>query len=207
MTILKNRTEAGKKLAEKISKSVKENVIVLAIPRGGVPIGFEIAEKLHCKLDIVISKKITPPGHPEYAIGAITCDGMIFEGPFWDKYSNEPDFEKEIKNKEKEVSRRLKKFRKNEQYNLKDLIVILVDDGIATGSTIFVLLKWLKKQNIKQVIVATPVISSDAYEKMNKISNVIALEISNQFSSVGQFYEEFEQVSDDEVLKLLEKTK
>ena len=207
MTILKNRTEAGKKLAEKISKSVKENVIVLAIPRGGVPIGFEIAEKLHCKLDIVISKKITPPGHPEYAIGAITCDGMIFEGPFWDKYSKEPDFKKEIKNKQKEVSRRLKKFRKNEQYNLKDLIVILVDDGIATGSTIFVLLKWLKKQNIKQVIVATPVISSDTYEKMNKISNVIALEISNQFSSVGQFYEEFEQVSDDEVLKLLEKPK
>lgn len=95
----KDRIEAGEKLAEKILEYVKEEAIVLAIPRGGIIIGQEIAKKLDCELDVIVSKKITPPRYPEYAIGAITHDGIIFQSENWNKFSSEPDFDEEVNQK------------------------------------------------------------------------------------------------------------
>ena len=209
MSLLKNRTDAGKKLAERLFEVVKEkDVVVLAIPRGGVVVGKEIAEKLNCKLDIIIAKKITPPEHPEYAIGAITHDGTVYYGRSWDKFSHGENFEDEINNKKMEVKRRLENYRGSDSYKFDDKTVILVDDGIATGSTVFVLLKWLAKRNVKNTILATPVMPVHTYEEMKPmVKSIIALQIPSDFSAVGQFYQSFDQVSDEEVMAILEKFK
>ncbi|TMR68961.1 phosphoribosyltransferase, partial [Streptococcus pseudopneumoniae] len=166
--------------------------LVLAVPRGGVVVGDEIAKRLGCVLDVVISKKITPPDFPEYAIGAITSDGTLYTGPSWQNFSNVNNFEHEIKKKKIETKRRLVEFRGNDTYQLNKKTVILVDDGIATGSTIFALLKWLSKQKIKHLILAVPVISANTYEAMQQyVDNIFALEIPIEFSAVGQFYNSF----------------
>ena len=202
--MIKNRIEAGKLLAEKLD--INENVIVLAIPRGGVVVGYEIAKKLDCPLDIVISKKITPPKHSEYAIGAITHDGTTYQTQYWKMFSNEPGFEEELEKKKKEVQRRLEEYRGNSNYQLEDKTIILVDDGIATGSTVFAILNWLSKLNVKKIILAIPVMPPETYEKMkNLVSEIVTIEIPSDFSAVGQFYEEFNQVNDEEVISILSK--
>lgn len=209
MTKLKNRSQAGIKLAEKIKHILNEkNVIVLAVPRGGIIIGEEIAKKLGCSLDVIVSKKITPPSSPEYAIGAITHDGMIYQSQNWDRFSKESKFQNEINKKKAEVKRRIEQYRGNADYKFDDKTVILVDDGIATGATIFVLLQWLVKQKVNKIILAIPVIPADTYEKMKSFVNlIVTLQIPTEFYSVGQFYEEFDQVSDEEVMMILERFK
>ena len=207
--MIKNRIEAGKQLAEKLFNLLQdEECIVLAIPRGGVVVGNEIAKKLGSNLDVVVSKKITPPSSPEYAIGAITSDGTIYFGPYWKQFSNEPYFENEIEKKKIEVKRRLNEYRGSEKYQIKGKTVILVDDGVATGATVFVLLKWLSKLECKRIILAIPVIPSQTFEQMSSlVDNLIAIMIPQEFSAVGQFYREFDQVSDKEVLKILKNYK
>ncbi len=207
--MIKNRSDAGSKLAEKLTDIVKgEESIVLAIPRGGVVVGKEISKKLSCPLDVIISKKITPPSFPEYAIGAITFDGTIYRGENWDRYSQESKFEEEKNKKYLEVKRRLEEYRGNSDYKFDNKTVILVDDGIATGSTVFVLLKWLSKQKVKRIILAVPVIPATTYEEMKPlVDNLVALEIPTEFTALGKFYKEFDQVSDNEVMTILYKFK
>ena len=207
--MIKNRTSAGKQLGKKLFEVVKEsNSIVLAIPRGGVVVGLEIANMLNTTLDVIISKKITPPANPEYAIGAITHDGTVYVGPNWKSYSNEPNFDEELNKKKTEVKRRIEEYRGDANYQLNNKTVILVDDGIATGSTVFVILKWLLKLKTKRIILAVPVIPAHTYEEMSKlVDTIVALQIPIDFSAVGQFYEEFNQVSDEEVLTILSKFK
>lgn len=200
--MIKNRTEAGKLLAQKIHE---ENSIVLSIPRGGVVVGAQIAKKLGCHLDVAISKKITPPNSPEYAIGAIACDGSTFQTKYWEKFSKMEGFEDEIKKKHEEVKRRVEEYRGSSNYDFGDKTVILVDDGIATGATVFAILNWLSKIHVKKIILAVPVMPVSTFELMkNLVDKIISLEIPMDFSSVGQFYEEFNQVSDEEVLEILE---
>ena len=207
--MIKNRIEAGKQLGEKLFKLIKEEeCIVLAIPRGGVVVGNEIAKKLDCNLDVVVSKKITPSSSPEYAIGAITFDGTIYTGPYWKQFSNEPYFENEIEEKKIEVKRRLNEYRGNEKYQINEKNVILVDDGIATGATVFVLLKWLSKLDIKQIILAIPVIPFHTNEQLiSHVDKIITILTPQEFSAVGEFYSEFEQVSDKEVIEILKNYK
>ncbi len=209
MHMIKNRSDAGNKLAEKLTDIVKgEESIVLAIPRGGVVVGNEISKKLSCPLDVIISKKITPPDFPEYAIGAITHDGTIYRGENWDRFSQEPKFEEEKNKKKLEVKRRLEEYRGNSDYKFDNKTVILVDDGIATGSTVFALLKWLSIHKVKRIILAVPVIPATTYEEMKPlVDNLISLEIPTEFSAVGKFYKEFDQVSDDQVMTILYKFK
>lgn len=201
--MIKDRVEAGQLLSQKISS--RDNVVVLAIPRGGVIVGHEIAKKLGCKLDIVISKKITPPDNPEFAIGAITHDGTLFRSNYWDNYAEYPDLDAEIQKKKQEVKRRLEEYRGSSEYDVSGKNVILVDDGIATGSTVFAILNWLEKQNIKEIILAIPIMPASTYEIMKqKVSSIVALETPEDFSAVGQFYRSFDQVSDEEVMQVLE---
>lgn len=199
--MITNRTQAGQRLAKKINE---KNSIVLAIPRGGVVVGYEIAKKLKCALDVVISKKITPPDSPEYAIGAIACDGSTFQTKYWEKFSSKEGFQDEVKKKHEEVKRRLEEYRGNSNYDFGDKTVILVDDGIATGATVFAILNWLSKIKVKKIILAVPVMPASTYHIMKSlVSDIISLETPVDFSSVGQFYEEFNQVSDNEVLAIL----
>ncbi len=209
MTLINNRNDAGKRLADKLAEIVtgKESLI-LAIPRGGIIVGEEIAKKLGCPLDVIISKKITPPSSPEYAIGAITHDGTIYQGQNWDRFSQEPKFEDEIIKKKSEIKRRLEEYRGSADYKFDNKTVILVDDGIATGATVFVLLKWLSEKKVKRIILAVPVIPLNTYKEMKPLVDVIVtLEIPVEFYAVGQFYEEFGQVSDKEVMTILDKFK
>ncbi len=202
--MIKDRVEAGQLLGDNLIKCNLENPVVLAIPRGGVILGHEIAKKLGCKLDVVISKKITPPENPEYAIGAIIHDGTLYKSEYWDNYSSDENFTDELTRKKQEVKRRLEEYRKTTEYDLEGKTIVLVDDGIATGSTVFAILNWLSKQRTKKVLLAISVIPADTYEAIKpKVSNVVTLEIPTSFSSVGQFYSSFKQVSDDEVKEIL----
>ncbi|RDJ31860.1 MAG: phosphoribosyltransferase [Crenarchaeota archaeon] len=203
--MIEDRTVAGKMLAEKLNKIVS-NPIVLAVPRGGVIVGHEIAIKLGCPLDVIIAKKITPPDNPEYAIGAIVHDGTLYKGPNWEYYSSTNDFAKEIENKKIEVIRRLEIYRGNADYALDKKTVILVDDGIATGATIFAILNWLKKMRPREIILAIPVIPQSTFEVLqNHTQRIIFLEKPVDFVAVGQFFNNFEQVSDNEVKIILSK--
>jgi len=202
--MIKDRVEAGQLLGDNLIKCNVESPTVLAIPRGGVIVGHEIAKKLGCKLDVVISKKITPPENPEYAIGAVTHDGTLYKGNHWDNYSSDENFVDELTRKKQEVKRRLEEYRRTAEYDLEGKTIVLVDDGIATGSTVFAILNWLSKQSTKKVLLAIPVIPADTYEAVkDKVSDVVTLQIPTSFSSVGQFYSSFEQVSDDEVKEIL----
>ncbi len=202
--MIKDRIEAGKLLGKRLSTLDIKEPIVLAIPRGGMIVGHEVAKVLNCKLDVVISKKITPPENPEYAIGAITYDGTIYEGEYWNKFTNYPNFDEELDRKKIEVKRRLEEYRGTADYNLKEKTIILVDDGIATGSTVFAILNWLNKQNVEKILLAIPVIPVSTHADIErKVSEIIALEIPFEFSAVGQFYKEFDQVSDQEVKKII----
>jgi len=202
--MIRDRIEAGQLLAEKLLALDIKEPLVLAVPRGGVIVGHEIANKLRCKLDIVISKKITPPDNPEFGIGAITYDGTLYKGEYWNYYSDNTKFDDEIAKKRKEVKRRLEEYRGTTDYKLEKSAVILVDDGIATGSTVFAILDWLFNQKSKKILLAIPVIPASTYRILEKkISSIITLEIPTEFSAVGQFYEQFDQVSDQEVKEIL----
>jgi predicted phosphoribosyltransferase len=188
------------------------NAIILAIPRGGVVIGDVIASKLNIKLDIIVSRKIGAPDNPELAIGAVMPDGSyILNQDIIDMLKIPQSYITEQANiQKKEIERRLMSFRGSKGYdnNFEGKIVILVDDGIATGATILSAAQWLKtKQNCcKKLIVAVPVAPPDIVDNINKVSDtLIVLYLPEIFGSVGRFYSHFEQVSDDEVRDIMKR--
>lgn len=203
--IFKNRIDAGEKLAKKLESLKNENPIILAIPRGGVVTGDVIAKALGIKLDIIVSRKISFPHNPEVAIGAVMHDGSFFPNSEIIQSTNisKKYISQEIAAELKEIDRRLMKFRGSKEYQLSDKTVVLVDDGIATGATVFVAVEWVKKQNPKRVIVAVPVAPKDTVNKLSKIAEVIVLDAPVFFNAVGEFYEEFEQVEDYRVAEIM----
>lgn len=205
--MIHDRLHAGKLLAEKLGPLVKgKDCLVLAIPRGGVVVGAEIARIIGAPLDVMISKKITPPDYPEYAIGAITSDGILYRGHDWERYSEDPRFEEEINKKKAEVKRQIEAYRGNTEYNFDNKTIILVDDGVATGATVYVILEWLSQKKVKDVILAIPVIPHTTYEILKRFGiQIVSLEIPIEFSAVGQFYRKFDQVPDQTVLNILQK--
>lgn len=207
--MFKDRKEAGQLLAEKLADTIEgSNSLIFAVPRGGVIVGREIARALNAELDVIISKKITPPDNSEFAIGAIMHDGTSYYSKDANFFLNKSEFSEEINKKKKEAQRRLEQYRGNYQYQFDNKDVILVDDGIATGSTIFVIIKWLRQQNVKNIILAIPVMPLHTYELLQTtVNKIIALQIPPDFSAVGQFYEKFEQVTDKEVLDILREFK
>ena len=188
------------------------NAIILAIPRGGVVIGDVIASKLNIKLDIIVSRKIGAPDNQELAIGAVMPDGSyILNQDIVNMLKIPLSYITEQANiQKKEIERRLMSFRGSKEYdnNFEGKIVILVDDGIATGATILSAAQWLKtKQNCcKILIVAVPVAPPDMVDKIKKVSDIlIVLYLPEIFGSVGRFYSYFEQVSDDEVRDIMKR--
>ncbi|MFE3868628.1 phosphoribosyltransferase [Flavobacterium sp. LS2P90] len=200
--LLKDRIEAGLLLSEKLKKYQNSNTIVLAVPRGGVPVAAIIAKSLHLPLDIVLSKKIGHPYNKEFAIGAVSMDSMILD--------EHPDVPKEYIEKEVVKLRKLilEKYEiymdKRTPLDIEGKNVIVVDDGIATGNTILVSINMLRKRNPAKIIVAVPVIPYDTVSLFEKNTDeFIYLIASKKFRGVGGFYEDFNQVEDDEVIKLL----
>jgi len=149
--MFQNREDAGRKLAKKLEWLKKENLLVLAVPRGGVIIGNVIASELNAKLDIIVSRKVGAPDNPEFAIGAVMHDGSYFPNERITIMLNVPQnyINQEIAVQMKEIDRRLIRFRGSKEYDLEGKTIVLVDDGIATGATMFVAALWIKKQKPK----------------------------------------------------------
>jgi len=190
-----------------LEKSDNE-IIIMAIPRGGVVIGDIIASSLGAELDIVVSRKIGAPHNPELAIGAVMHDGSFFPNEHVIRTLNvkQEYINEQIFVQEKEIQRRLLRFRGSKQYVLMNKIVILVDDGIATGATMIAAIRWLGGQQPKTLMVAVPVAPKDTFDRLKeeqKVDQVIVLFLPVAFSAVGEFYKDFSQVSDEEVIEIM----
>lgn len=221
--MFKNREEAGRILAEKLKedmsgqagepkalKKLMDEVVVLGIPRGGVVVAKEVAKILNCPLDVIVVKKIGAPGNPELAIGAVgETEGSVYLNKELIKDLRiGKDYIEEIKKfRNLEIKRREKLFRQGRPpLNLKNKIVIIVDDGAATGATIIAACREVWNNQPKKVVIALPVLSKDTLKKLeDEADEVIFLETPWPFFAVGQFYQEFRQVSDEEVINLLKK--
>ena len=207
MAYFNDRVEAGKKLAKALEDFKGKNAIILAIPRGGVVVGFEIASELELPLDVIIPRKVGAPNNPELAIGAIAEDGTIILDNSLVTYLgvSESFIREESARQREEIKRRLKVYRPNEPSpNVKGLDVILVDDGIATGSTMKAALASVKNQGAKTVTVAVPVGPPSTIEELKEQADkVICLKTPEFFQAIGRFYLDFNQTSDEEVIELL----
>lgn len=203
--MFKDRIDAGTQLKEKLLKFKDENMVVLAIPRGGLPIGAIVAKALMTPLDVALTKKIGHPNNKEYAIGAVSLEYTVLtEAKGVTKgYINEET----IRIRKKLQQRHNQYYKKRSPQSIKDKTVIIVDDGIATGNTLLATIELVSKQNPKKIIVAIPVAPSSAIKKLEnteKVDEVICLRVPYNFQAVGQFYTIFNQVSDEEAIKILD---
>jgi predicted phosphoribosyltransferase len=199
-----NRTDAGKQVAQRLLDYKNQEGVVLAVPRGGVVIGFEVAKALDWPMDLLLIKKLGHPKNKEYAIGAasLTDKVIVPHSEVSDEY---------IENETRKVRERLKemrfKFLGDQAFiQIEEKVVIIVDDGIATGNTILASIELLKKQKPKKIIIAVPVAPERAVETLRKeVDELIVLDVPESFYGIGQFYEDFTQVSDEEVINDLER--
>src|SRR3989338_10134144 len=206
--IFKDRIDAGRALAEKLTAlQIKPPMIVLGLPRGGVIVAHEIAQKLKAPLDIIVPRKIGAPFSPELAIGAITEDGSLMLNQEMVKSLRiEKDYIDQASAKEKkEAQRRLNKYRAGRaSLDLKDKTVIITDDGIATGATMQAALRSIRSQNAKKIIVAVPVLPPDTKAIIEKeCDELVFLGQPAYFGAIGMFYEKFDQTTDEEVIAIM----
>lgn len=211
MKFFADRVEAGRLLASALASAMSKNAVVLAIPRGGVVVGFEVAHALGIQLDVIIPRKIGAPDNPELAIGAITEDGTSILDYWLIEYLqvSEDYIKKEIERQRLEIERRLKLYRGDAPYpSLKNREVIIVDDGIATGSTMRAALTSVRRRGAKAVVIAVPVGPPSTIRELEKeADHVVCLHTFESFSAIGQFYENFTQTMDEEVIRLLKLSK
>jgi putative phosphoribosyl transferase len=208
MLIFQNRKDAGKQLAQALKLYTNElETVVIALPRGGVIVGYEVASELGLPLDIVCPRKIGAPFNPELAIGAITETGEgILSEDLIVSFSISADFLKKTMQKEKEKAQwRLEHYRQHRPARvLKDKRIILIDDGIATGSTMKAAIKTIRAERARELILAVPVAPPDTLRAIQPlVDHLICLSSPSNFYSVGQFYNDFDQTTDEEVIDLL----
>lgn len=199
-----DRLEAGSLLAKKLKKYKDQYGVVLAVPRGGVPIGYVVARELHLPLELLLTKKIGHPNNEEYAIGAASLT---------DRYiSSQENISKDyIEEETKRVRARLREMKEkfigdHQPESIEGKTVIVIDDGIATGLTLMSSINMLRRQKPEKIVIAVPVASRRTLDKIAKqVDEVVCLLIPEDFYGVGAFYENFDQVSDEEVLVFLKK--
>ncbi len=210
----RDRTQAGRLLAEKLKDYAKRSdVLVLALPRGGVPVGFEIARALNLPLDVLIVRKLGLPRQPEVAMGALASGGIRVLNESLLAYAPIPaaEIEAVTARERQELARRERAYRGDRLFPaLQGRTVILVDDGIATGTTMQAAIAALKTQHPAQLVIAVPVAAAEScaeFERLKDHVEFICLLTPQSFVAVGMWYESFPQTSDEEVRALLERAR
>lgn len=204
--LFKNRTEAGQKLAELLSDYASEEVIVYALPRGGVILGAEIAKALHAPLDLIITRKIGHPSNPEYAVCALAEDGAPICNQSELERLGHHWLEEEKHKAREEIQRRREEYVGDPtQKDIKGKTAIIVDDGIATGLTMIASIEEMKLHEPKEIVVAIPIVPYLTSLKLEgMVDKVVCVEATRDFlGAVGAYYEDFTQVDDDEVKRIL----
>ena len=200
-----DRADAGRQLAEKLRKYSGENSILLAIPRGGVTVAYEISKELKIPVDVIIVRKVGHPYNPEYALGAVGVDGSFIHTAHGQGVSQEY-IDSMVREKQSEAKERYLELRGDKPpIDLKDKIAILVDDGVATGSTMLMAVMLVKEKNPKKIVIAVPVAPPDTIKQLEKVADeVINLLAPYGFMAIGQYYRDFSQVSTEEAKRMLE---
>jgi putative phosphoribosyl transferase len=203
-----NRTEAGRLLAEKLANYAGHtDVIVLGLPRGGVPVAYEVAKRLEVPLDVFIVRKLGVPGFEELAVGAIASGGVrVLNEDVMRALPNADETIESVTAKETaELERREQSYRDGRPVpELRDRILILVDDGLATGATMRAAVKALRQRGAAKIVVAVPVGPPDTCRELEEQADeTICLCTPEFFQAVGQYYEDFSQTSDEDVRELL----
>ena len=200
-----DRTDAGKQLSESLKHYREEDVVVLAVPRGGLPVAAIVAKTLNAPLDVALTKKLGHPFNREYAIGAVSLNNMVIND---DTGISKSYIEAETRRIREILQQRHAQYYKNKSpQSLGDKVVIIVDDGIATGSTVLATIELVAQQKPSKIIVAIPVapkISVIRLKESQHVGEVICLSTPYNFHAVGQFYERFGQVTDEEAISIFE---
>lgn len=202
-----DRKDAALKLAKALEKYKGKNALVLGIPRGGAETAYYVAHNLDAELSLLISRKLGHPANPEYAFGAIAEDGSIYLNPSSTGQLSDKTIQEVVNEQKKEISRRITILRQGKPLpELKGRIVILVDDGIATGATIFAAIEMCKKRNARKIIVAAPVSGYEMEEELaKKADEVVILEKPDDYFAVSQAYLSFYNLSDEDALKFMQR--
>lgn len=206
----KNHTDAGLQLADILRKkfNTDQNIIVIALPRGGVPVAYQVARKFKAPLDLAVTRKLGAPYNPEFGFGAIAPDNiMVLNNESVNALQLSEDEIREIAEKEiQEMNRRIKKYRGTEESpDVESKTAIIVDDGAATGATAIAAIEYIKRLNPKKIVAAFPVCSKESAEEIKEIvDEFICIHQPEEFNAVGEWYENFAQVTDDQVIELME---
>ncbi|MHB1005155.1 MAG: phosphoribosyltransferase [Chloroflexota bacterium] len=205
--LFKDRLDAGRQLAQALARYRGVDAWVLALPRGGVVVGYEVAVALALPLDVIITRKIGAPGNPEYAIGAVCETGEVElnRGEIAYFGISRAFLAEQVAEERREIARRSRLYRGDtEPPDVRDRRVIVVDDGIATGYTILATVRALRSQSPAELVVAVPVAPPVTVAQMeSEADRVVCLATPESFMAVGAWYEDFAQVPDDEVRRLL----
>ncbi len=205
--VFDDRRDAGIRLAEALLAYAEKNTLVLALPRGGVVVAFEVAVALRAPLDVIVARKIGAPGQPELGIGAIAPGEVLIYDEFLVRYLgiSSKELERLAQAETVEMERRLKHYRGDRPYpTFEGRTVILVDDGLATGVTARAAIRAIRKQKPQRLILAVPVCASETANKIrNEVDDFLCLHTPSDFRAVGLWYRNFDQTSDEEVVELL----
>lgn len=208
LMVFRNRSQAGRMLAEMIANKYSgERMHILALPRGGVPVGFEVAQLLHASLDVVVSRKIGVPQNPEFGIGAVSEDGIaLLHHPTINLFKvKERDINEAIYEAEGEVQREVNFYRQGRPLpHLVDKLAIIVDDGLATGVTAQAAVQTVELHDPEAIVFAAPVCEIDTSSLIGRqVDDVICLNVPEEMHAMSLWYQDFNQLSDEETLQLL----
>jgi putative phosphoribosyl transferase len=205
--ILRDRRDAGERLAARLERYRDSQPVILALPRGGVVVAYEVARRLKVPLEVLIVRKIGAPDNPEYGLGALVEDGtrLIDERRVAAAGYDLKDLEPTIRRELSEIQRRASAYRGGRPLpELRDRVVIIVDDGVATGGTVRAALRCVRARQPRRVVVALGVAPKDTFQQLGREADeVVVLAAPEMFFAVGEWYRRFEQVSDEEVQRLL----
>jgi len=207
----RDRADAGRQLARRLAAFAAERPVIVALPRGGVVVAYEIARSLDAPLDVLVARKLGAPRQPEFGVGAIAPGGMLVVDPQAVSFTGmtDEDLERVIRNERDEMRRRERLYREDRSaLDVKGRAVILVDDGVATGVTVRAAIMALRALGARRVILAVGVCSREAAAAIGPtVDDLVALVIPEELSAVGPYYDDFGQVTDDQVIGLLARSR